>query len=136
MLFHLIKTKRIPRIRPWAAAIAAGWLVIFAGGLILHQLSHVDIPLCALKLVAGIPCPVCGSMRLGEALLRGEIGAAFLYNPLVFCLGAIGSSLLVLRLGFGRVIRIEASTREKILCLCGGIVMVAADWIYLIIDGR
>jgi hypothetical protein len=136
MHITMIKAKRLPRVRPWTVAIAAGWIVVFTGGVLLHELSHLDIPLCALKLVAGIPCPVCGSLRLGEALLRGEIGAAFLLNPLVFCLGATACALVVLRLGFGRVIRVIASTREKIFFLITGILLVAADWAYLIIDGR
>ncbi len=55
------------------AALAVAWV-------------WLDLPrmACPLRRVAGLPCPTCGSTRLVESLLRGDIEAAFASNPLVF----------------------------------------------------
>jgi hypothetical protein len=136
MRFSLEKTSRLPRFRWWAILIAVFWIIIFAGGIILYTIGRPDIPLCGLKLIAGIPCPVCGSLRLTQALFRGNIGDAFLSNPLVFCLGIAGATLLGLRLVFGRVIKTDFSRAEQILAGATAILLVAANWTYLILDGR
>jgi hypothetical protein len=56
---------------------------------------------CPLRTVTGWNCPLCGGTRLGDSLLRGHIGAAFGYNPAVFC-------LLVVLTGLGALWLIEA----------------------------
>lgn len=43
--------------------------------------SHA-FPLCPLKLVTGIDCPVCGSLRAAHSLLHGHVGAAAGHNLL------------------------------------------------------
>ncbi len=43
---------------------------------------------CLFFKLTGLYCPGCGSGRAISALLRGEIKAAFSYNPLVILLGA------------------------------------------------
>ncbi len=130
------KTTRIPAIPLWLILTVTGGLAVFCGGLILYHLLEPNTPLCALKILAGIPCPICGSLRLLQALLRGDIGAAFLLNPLVFCLGVVSLALAVLRLGFGRVINITGTIRDGLLGIGLGLLLVAANWTYLIIDGR
>jgi hypothetical protein len=41
-------------------------------------------PICVLREWTGIPCPTCGTTRLLEALLSGDILGALAWNPLVF----------------------------------------------------
>lgn len=74
----------------WAAArpgLRSGLLslgVIGTSGLALGGLyagAGIGIP-CPLRLVTGWDCPLCGGTRMAAALLHGDLGAAFVYNPL------------------------------------------------------
>lgn len=49
----------------------------------LYATTGVGFP-CPFRAVTGWECPFCGGTRLGAALLHGDPGAAFAYNPVVF----------------------------------------------------
>lgn len=58
----------------------------FAGGIglsALYAVSGRGLP-CPFLTLTGWQCPLCGGTRLGNALLHGDIAAAFAYNPAVF----------------------------------------------------
>lgn len=58
----------------------------FAGGVGLSALyagTGQGMP-CPFRMITGWDCPLCGGTRLGNALLHGDIAAAFAYNPVVF----------------------------------------------------
>lgn len=59
--------------------------------IILDYFNSSEITVCPFKLVAGYPCPSCGTTRSITALLHGNILEAFMINPL-----GIVSSLLIL----------------------------------------
>jgi hypothetical protein len=40
-----------------------------------------DVPLCAFKHLTGVPCPLCGGIRVCAALVQGDVSAAVLLNP-------------------------------------------------------
>lgn len=44
----------------------------------------IDMPLCPMAAVLGIPCPGCGLTRATLALLHGNFALAFRFHPLVF----------------------------------------------------
>jgi Protein of unknown function (DUF2752) len=48
---------------------------------------HVGLP-CLLKLTTGWDCPLCGATRMGAAMLRGDLLAAWYFNPVVLVGGA------------------------------------------------
>jgi hypothetical protein len=55
---------------------------------------------CPLRTLTGIPCPVCGMTTAAVALVRGQVGAAFSANPMIFGLAAlavVAGPLVVLR---------------------------------------
>ncbi len=59
---------------------------MFAGGLALSALyarTGVGVP-CLFQLMTGWNCPLCGSTRMGSALLHGHLAEAFFWNPVVF----------------------------------------------------
>jgi hypothetical protein len=72
-------------VRRFKPARAAGYVgAFFAGGLALSALyatTGVGLP-CPFRAVTGWNCPLCGGTRMGEALLHGEVLAAFTFNPL------------------------------------------------------
>jgi hypothetical protein len=55
---------------------------------------------CPLRTLTGVPCPACGLTTAAIALVRGQAGAAFAANPVIFGLGALAVAvgpLVVLR---------------------------------------
>src|SRR5476649_1552885 len=40
-----------------------------------------DVPVCAFKHLTGMPCPLCGGIRVCAALAQGDVSAAVLLNP-------------------------------------------------------
>ncbi len=65
--------------------------VLFPLGLLIacYAASHPQAGIgCLFFNLTGLYCPGCGSGRAISSLLRGEIKAAFFYNPLVILLGA------------------------------------------------
>jgi Protein of unknown function (DUF2752) len=83
--------------RPFRAARAAGYLgAFFAGGLVLSALyatTGLGLP-CPFRAITGWDCPLCGGTRMGEALLEGDLSAAFGFNPValigLFVAGMLG----------------------------------------------
>lgn len=67
-----------------------GWLTLFgapaglAGG--LWALTGRGVP-CPFLLATGWLCPFCGGSRMGAALLSGDLGAAWAWNPFLMILG-------------------------------------------------
>jgi Protein of unknown function (DUF2752) len=72
-------------VRPFRATRAAGFVgAFFAGGLALSALyatTGFGLP-CPFRALTGWDCPLCGGTRMGDALLHGDIQAAFGFNPL------------------------------------------------------
>lgn len=62
---------------------------------------------CPLRSLTGWDCPLCGGTRMGAALLRGDVAAAFGFNPVVLIglvvLGVLGVLWIVEVLGGPRV---------------------------------
>lgn len=109
-----------------AAVVATAWLS-----------SGISTPRCLLHATSGIPCPTCGMTRATWHLLQGEMGAAFLLNPLMTA-ALLGAALYV---GYAAVVvigrlprfRLEALTKtEARLVRFTTIGLLAANWIYLI----
>jgi hypothetical protein len=87
------------RMKPFDPVRGLKWLGAFGGFGIsvsaLYAATGVGFP-CPLVLLTGWECPLCGGTRLGSALLHGEIGQAFHYNPAVFVMLALFTLLAVL----------------------------------------
>jgi len=90
--------------RAFRASRGLGYLGGFAAGGVglsaLYALTGVGLP-CPFRIATGWDCPLCGGTRLGTALLRGDVVAAFSYNPVVL----VG---LVVLTGLGVLWTVEA----------------------------
>lgn len=76
--------------------VTAG-IVVVAGGLyvLLHPLLPVHLP-CIFKLLTGIPCPGCGTVRSLQLLVHGDVVGSVLTNPLGLLLSLLAVAALVL----------------------------------------
>jgi Protein of unknown function (DUF2752) len=99
---------------------AAGYVgAFFAGGLALTALyatTGVGLP-CPFRALTGWDCPLCGGTRMGDALLHGEIGAAFEFNPLalvgLLILGVLGA-VWALEAAGGPAVRLPRTLAEPL----------------------
>lgn len=69
--------------------VRLGWLSLFAGTCALmggvYVVTGRGIP-CPVLHLTGLLCPVCGSSRMGAALLQGDLAAAWGWNPFMLLL--------------------------------------------------
>ena len=110
------------------AALAALWLRL-----------GLPLPVCYFNEWTGLPCPSCGSTRLVESLLAGDILGAARWNPLVFVVlagVALWAILSTARLLLGLPAwRVELGPGERLaLRILAGTALVAG-WAYLIWNG-
>ncbi len=94
------------------------------------------MPSCAFRMLTGIPCPTCGATRSIIALARGDVTASFIMNPLTaLCLLA---GILVFLYSLATVvfdlpkISMLLSPKDEIALKTGIIILILAQWIYLI----
>jgi Protein of unknown function (DUF2752) len=81
--------------RPGDVDVTRDVAIVFGTGLALSATYLVSGPLhlglpCLLKLTTGWDCPLCGGTRMGAAVLRGDLVAAWHFNPVAL----IGTALL------------------------------------------
>jgi hypothetical protein len=69
--------------RPWRAPTVAGGLAL-AGTAVLAVVDPegTHVPLCPLRAVTGLDCPLCGSLRAVHALTRADLLEALDHNLL------------------------------------------------------
>ena len=75
------KKKRLLRLLLFGAILLLCGLIY---ALIFH-LTGVAIP-CPIHALTGWQCPGCGVSRMCLSLLRGDLAAAWGYNPVILCL--------------------------------------------------
>ncbi len=130
---RLVRVPRLPDLpRSAVIALAAVVAVVGLNELLGRWSGAGGVTLCAVQRLTNRPCPGCGGTRAVVALLSGDIGAALQLNPLVCVLAAVAVALLVLRLGFGRALRLGLTPRDRVFALAGLLLAVAANWAYLL----
>jgi hypothetical protein len=125
---------------------APAWGLVF-GGVLLATVTIVAVwlslplprPVCVFREWTGIACPTCGSTRLAEAFLAGDLLGAFASNPVVFLVlvsvavwaVASGVRLAVRHPGWRAVL----TPGERLALRVLAVAALAAGWIYLIWRG-
>ncbi len=107
-------------VRSLRATRAAGYVgAFFAGGLglsALYATTGLGLP-CPFRLLTGWDCPLCGGTRMGDALLHGDVPAAFGFNPLALLglalLGVLGVVWAVEAVG-GPAFRLPRPLSERL----------------------
>jgi hypothetical protein len=124
-----VTARRLPRWPVWAVAIVVVWL-----GLV--WVTHRYAPgttLCPLKRTTGVACPTCGLTRGVTTMLDGDVAGGLRYNPLVLAAGLVFLAVLAGRLLLARTPRLELSTREKRVTWAALLVLLLANWAYVIV---
>lgn len=106
----------------------------------LSKIPPSWLPRCMLHTSFGIPCPTCGACRSMRLLVGGHPVNAWLMQPLVVTLAAIGVcycaySFIVV---FGRLPRIrleDISRSEKRVMVILAAALLIANWLYLAYNG-
>ncbi len=94
-------------------------------------------PPCLFKFLTGIPCAGCGSTRAGLALAHLDLVAAFRWNPLFsagvlfLLLGGLWAGILLLA---GRPVPEPKHLPNWFRW--ASVAALAANWIFVILDGR
>ena len=111
-----------------AAGIAAsvGVLLVLAA---LPEAAHVLA--CPLKELTGIPCPTCGTTRALIALAKGGVLAASRLQPLATAGVGLGLLASVWLAAGGRL-----TGRAHPFLRPLAVAAIAANWLYLLLDGR
>jgi hypothetical protein len=72
--------------KKWLPAVIATALVMLAVLYLFDPARAGIFPPCPLRYFTGWYCPGCGSLRAMHQLLRGNLGAAWAFNPLTVVL--------------------------------------------------
>lgn len=78
--------------------ILAGLVIASSGLLLLLGLTDASSglwPKCLFHTLTGLDCPGCGAQRAVHALFKGDILAAWHFNPLIFILAPVIALMLV-----------------------------------------
>ena len=124
---------------PRLGAIVGGALVLGAGVAAIWLRLDLPRPICHFREWTGVPCPSCGSSRMIEALLGGDLFEALRWNPLALlmlgslALWAVTSTLRHL-LGLPRL-HLVLELWERRALRFSAVGLLAAGWAYLIWRG-
>ncbi len=96
-------------------------------------------PVCHFRSWTGVPCPTCGTTRMVERLLSGDVAGALGWNPLVFIAltaVAVWGVVSAMRVGFGLPAwRLVLERRDRAIVRVLAILALFAGWGYLIWRG-
>jgi len=126
------RSSRYPNIPLLAALILVIWLILVCVATVINFKLSKFVDLCLFKRVTGYPCPTCGTTRGIISLFHGKYIQAWLFNPLVFSIGIIVIIDLLFRFIFARKIKITLTKKEKKNTWIIGIILLLANWAYII----
>ncbi|TKJ32404.1 MAG: hypothetical protein CEE38_23275 [Planctomycetes bacterium B3_Pla] len=132
MKVKVVQVCRRPSWPLWAVLIVLIWTGLGATALLLSV--HLDRPvaLCLVKRWTGVACPTCGFTRGALSLLHGDIGQAWLYNPLLYSALAFFFAVTAARVVLARGIRISLTSAERSIVWILGVALFCANWVYVI----
>jgi hypothetical protein len=134
----LVRVQPGGRDRLCGAMVVAALLAVGLSAAAWLRLG-LPVPGCTLKDWTGLPCLTCGSTRLVQALLRGDVLEAAAWNPLVFSAlalvtvwAAASTIRSLLGLASWRLVLTSAERRAASLTAVSAVI---GGWVYLILRG-
>ncbi len=123
---------RVPR-----SALASLVLLLLLGVAVATFPLNVEGPVtCPFRLVTGLPCPTCGTVRAAHFLMRGEFSSALPLNPLsvALLLVAIPAALVLMLANrvWGFAIDVTASSAERRAAWAVLAALVLFNWVYVL----
>ena len=117
------------------------WLTVSLGAgcaLAAWFAMRLPTPQCVFHSLTGFPCVTCGATRAAIQFLHGHFSAAVVFNPLAFAAfcGLIIFDLYALAVLTTRAPRlrfVHFSRAEKNLARAIAILLLAGNWLYLLI---
>jgi hypothetical protein len=105
----------------------------------LLGLDRLPFTVCLFKALTGLPCPTCGSTRAVGRLVHLDVTGALAMNPLttlavgVLAVWALCDFALLAR---GRALEVELGRPLSRLVRGLAVVVVVANWLYLLASAR
>jgi Protein of unknown function (DUF2752) len=130
--------REVDHERLWlSVALAGAALVVFWLAAGHEELPHL---ICPFRHITGIPCFTCGGTRAILALTRGDVNAAFVWNPLV----AAAALVVLIWLAYAAVVtvlraprlRVRLAERDRSVMRAAAWTAIASNWVFLILQGR
>ncbi len=117
------------------------WLLVSLGvflGLAAWVKARLPTPQCAFYSLTGLPCLTCGATRSALRFLHGDFLTALRFNPLAFLtycgIAVFDLYAIVVLITRGPRFRLANFSRsEKRLVRMLAIVLLTANWLYLLI---
>ncbi|NKB89401.1 MAG: DUF2752 domain-containing protein [Acidobacteria bacterium] len=123
---------RMGRLEAWLVALVGTTALVVARNYPVWR-DHIYVA-CPAWAILGVPCPACGATRAVAAVLQGELGQAFAWNPLG-ALAALAAIVLVpigVAAGLGWITRPQIPTTLGLGARAALIVAPIANWAYLL----
>jgi len=117
--------------------LSLGTLATLLAG--LAAIRILPVPPCVFHQLTGIPCLSCGATRAATAFFEGDFLAMLHHNPLIVvsAVGLVFFSLLKLsEFIFGWSLRVGVSTMVATVIRVGAVIIIAANWMFLILSQR
>jgi len=109
------------------------WLALGSAAVWLDLHTAGQMHLCTFKHISGIPCPACGFSRGMLSLSKGNLLECWSYNPLLFSLMGVFFILTILRIFFGKKLKIKLEHGERTLAWIAAVALLIANWVYIIL---
>jgi len=113
------------------------WGVILVAAALGSQFSV--LPECPFHRILGIPCLSCGSGRALDSICRGDIFQAISLNPLLVLSGMALFFFSLWKFAehiFSFSVKVVATKRAALWIRISVMILIAADWLYLIAGER
>jgi len=130
-----VKTRTAPPL----GAIFGGIGLLAAAAVSLLRLDRIPLTLCVFKGLTGLPCPTCGSTRALGRLFALDFAGALAMNPFTTLVAVLVAGWAVADLALlprRRALGLEVPKRLGFALRVGALVLVLANWVYLIAAGR
>lgn len=132
MKFELVQVSRRLNWPFWAVLLIFAWMSLGGAIIWLSRYLNKPVQLCLLKHVTGIPCPTCGFTRGVSSLMHGDLTQAWLYNPLLFSVLTLFSTVVVVRILFAKTVRIHLTKIERRIAWALSFALLLTNWAYVI----